>query len=92
MKDLVLARRNHFRQATKIKKGKTVKVQNIFVLENASGKNEFYASFMYEGKSYQKKNLTKQFNATTLKQAEEKLEDIKSKLRNGIDLDRKSVV
>jgi len=80
-----LARKNHFRQATKIKKGETVKVQNIFILENASGKNEFYASFMFEGKSYQKKNLTKQFNATTLKLAEEKFGDIKSMLRDGID-------
>ena len=55
--------------------------KNIVSLVDASGKKNYYANFMIDGKSYQKKNLTKNFNATTLKQAVEALEYIKSELR-----------
>jgi len=69
-----MARKNSF-QKTKYK--------NIVSLENASGKNEFYANFMLDGVSYQKKNLTKLFGSTTAKKASDMLEEIKSDIRNG---------
>lgn len=62
------------------------KFQNIYSLKNSAGKEEYYASFMLGGISYQKKNLTKRFpSATTAKKASEVLEEVKSNLRNGIN-------
>ena len=69
-----MARKNSF-QKTKYK--------NIVSLENANGKNEFFANFMLDGVSYQKKNLTKLFGSTTAKKASDMLEEIKSDIRNG---------
>jgi len=57
------------------------KYKNIISLKDASGKTHFYTNFMLDGVSYQKKNLTKLFNATTAKQASEVLEQVKSDLR-----------
>ena len=59
-----MARKNSF-QKTKYK--------NIVSLENANGKNEFFANFMLDGVSYQKKNLTKLFGSTTAKKASDML-------------------
>ncbi len=77
-----MARKNQLKIA-KDKKGNTVK--NIYTLVNASGKTEYFTSFMLNGVSYQKKNLTKNinYNATTIKQATEALESAKVDLRNG---------
>ena len=71
-----MARKNDF--------GKT-KYANIVSLKKANGKNDYYANFMLDGVSYQKKNLTKLFGVTTAKQAHDELEGIKSDLRKGID-------
>lgn len=57
------------------------KYPNIYSLETASGKKEFYATFKLNTKFHQKKNLTKMFNATTAKQASDALEHLKSELR-----------
>lgn len=77
-----MARKNKL-EIVKDRHGNNVK--NIYKLVNASGNTEYYANFMLNGKSYQKKNLTKQFGATTVKQAKEALEKIKSDLREGMD-------
>ncbi len=77
-----MARKNTL-EIAKDKYGNNVK--NIYTLINASGRVEYYANFMLNGKSYQKKNLTKMFNAKTIKKAEEALEDIKSDIRSGKD-------
>ena len=61
------------------------KYSNIFSLQKANGKNDYYANFMVDGVSYQKKNLTKLFDATTAKQAHDELEGIKADLRKGND-------
>ena len=71
-----MARKNSFQKT---------KYSNIVSLENASGKNEFFANFMLDGVSYQKKNLTKLFGSTTAKKASDKLEEIKSEIRKGKD-------
>ena len=67
-----MARINNFVKTSK---------KNIVSLVDASGKKNYYANFMINGKSYQKRNLTKMFNATTLRQAVEALEYYKSELR-----------
>jgi len=59
------------------------KYKNIFSLKNVAGRTEYYANFMLNGVSYQKKNFTKLFNCTTAKQASDTLEEVKSKIRNG---------
>ncbi|WP_457747982.1 hypothetical protein [Sulfurimonas sp.] len=58
-----MARKNKL-EIAKDKKGNNVK--NIYTLVNSSGKTEYFTSFMLDGKSYQKKNLTKNknYNAT----------------------------
>ena len=67
-----MARKNNFEKT---------KYKNIVSLKNAAGKTHYYANFMLDGISYQKKNLTKLFNATTPKQASDILEQVKSDLR-----------
>ncbi len=67
-----MARKNNFEKT---------KYKNIISLKDASGKTHFYTNFMLDGVSYQKKNLTKLFNATTAKQASDVLEQVKSDLR-----------
>ena len=71
-----MARINNFVKTSK---------KNIVSLVDASGKKSYYANFMIEGRIFQKKNLTKKFNATTLKQAVEALEYYKSELRQDKD-------
>ncbi len=72
----MMARKNNF---------KKTKYANVFSLEKPNGKKDYYVNFMLNGITYQKKNLTKLFDSTTAKQASEKLEEIKSELRNGKD-------
>jgi len=67
-----MARKNNFEKT---------KYKNIVSLIDAAGQINFYCNFMLDGVSYQKKNLTKLFNATTAKQASDVLEQIKSDLR-----------
>jgi len=67
-----MARKNNFEKT---------KYKNIVSLKDAAGKTQYYANFMLDGISYQKKNLTKLFNATTAKQASDILEQVKSDLR-----------
>ena len=67
-----MARKNNFEKT---------KYKNIISLKDAGGKTHFYANFMLDGVSYQKKNLTKLFNATTAKQASDVLEQVKSDIR-----------
>jgi len=67
-----MARKNNFEKT---------KYKNIISLKDAGGKTYFYANFMLDGVSYQKKNLTKLFNATTAKQASDVLEQVKSDIR-----------
>ncbi|EDZ61818.1 protein containing phage integrase catalytic core domain [Sulfurimonas gotlandica GD1] len=59
------------------------KYKNIYSLKKDNGKDEYYTTFMLKGITYQKKNLTAEFNATTAKQASETLEFIKSEIREG---------
>jgi hypothetical protein len=61
------------------------KYANIFSLDKPNGKKEYYANFMLNGITYQKKNLTKLYDSTTAKKASEKLEEIKSELGKGKD-------
>lgn len=70
-----MARKNDF---------KKTKYANIFTLKTASGENDSYANVMLDGIRYQKKNLTKDFNATTAKQANNELEGIKADFRKGL--------
>ena len=71
-----MARKNNFVKT---------KYANIFSLEKPNGKKDYYANFMLNGITYQKKNLTKLFDSKTAKKASEKLEEIKSELRKGKD-------
>ena len=71
-----MARKNNFEKT---------RYKNIVSLKDAGGKTYYYANFMLGGKSYQKKNLTKLYNATTAKQASDALEQIKSEIRQGQD-------
>ena len=59
------------------------KYKGISSLENADGSIHFYATFMFKGVLYQKKNLSKHWKVRTLTQARDKLDDIKSDLRAG---------
>ena len=68
-----MARKNEFHKEKYI---------GIMSLENADGSTHFYANFMLNGVSYQKKNLTKLRNAKTAAQARDELENIKSDLRD----------
>ena len=78
-----MARKNKLEQA-KDKSGKNIK--NIYTLINASGHTEYYTSFMLDGTSYQKKNLTKRYpTAITPTKAVAALESAKTDLRNGIN-------
>jgi len=67
-----MARKNNFVKT---------KYKNIVSLDDTGGRTNYYANFMLDGISYQKKNLTKLFNATTAKQASDVLEQVKSELR-----------
>jgi len=79
-----MARKNKL-EIAKDKKGNNVK--NIYTLVNSSGKTEYFTSFMLDGVSYQKKNLTKNknYNATTITQAIAALESARTDLRNDIN-------
>ncbi len=59
------------------------KYKGIYSLKQADGSTHYYANFMLEGVSYQKKNLTKLFNSTTEKQASDQLEELKADIRRG---------
>lgn len=87
-----MARKNEFEQIViehrdkKTKKIiKTEKVKNIVTLKCANDETHYYANFMVDGVSYQKKNLTKYFGSKTLRQAKEHLADAKSDIRKGIN-------
>ena len=75
-----MARKNKL-EIAKDKNGNNIK--NIYTLINASGHTEYYASFMLDGNSYQKKNLSKRYNAKTPTQAIAALESAKTDIRNG---------
>ena len=77
-----MARKNKL-EIAKDKNGNNIK--NIYTLINASGHTEYYASFMLDGNSYQKKNLSKRYNAKTPTQAIAALESAKTDIRNGIN-------
>jgi len=71
-----MARKNNFEKT---------KYRNIFSLKNANNRTEYYANFMLDGVSYQKKNFSKLFGCTTAKQASDRLEEVKTELRKGND-------
>ena len=71
-----MARKNNFEKT---------KYRNIFSLKNANDRAEYYANFMLDGVSYQKKNFSKLFGCTTAKQASDTLEEVKTELRKGND-------
>jgi integrase len=76
-----MARKNKL-EIAKDKHGNNIK--NIYTLINASGHTEYYTSFMLDGISYQKKNLTKRYpTATTPTKAIAALESAKSEIRDG---------
>lgn len=78
-----MARKNKLK-IVKDKHGNNIK--NIYFLVNAAGQTEYYASFMLDGVSYQKKNLTKRYpTATTPAKAIAALESAKTDIRNGIN-------
>ncbi len=69
----------------RVNKFEITKYKNIYSLKTSDNKMEFYTTFMLDGITYQKKNLTKLFDATTAKLASDELEGIKRDLRKGID-------
>jgi hypothetical protein len=71
-----MARKNNFEKT---------RYRNIFSLKNANDRAEYYANFMLDGISYQKKNFSKLFGCTTAKQASDVLEEVKTELRKGND-------
>jgi hypothetical protein len=78
-----MARKNKL-EIVKDKHGNNIK--NIYSLVNAAGQTEYYTSLMFNGVSYQKKNLTKRYpTATTPTKAIAALESAKTDLRNGIN-------
>jgi len=70
------------------RKNKLVKtgVANIYTLEMSDGKTNFIAKFIHNGERYAEKNLTKLFGVNSLPQADKKLNWIRIKLSEGVDV------
>jgi len=70
------------------RKNKLVKtnVQGIYTVETKDLDRHYVARFSYNGISYPQKNLTKLFNVRNLKEAKDKLNEIKYKLSQGLDI------
>lgn len=62
------------------------KYKGIYTTETSNGQIQYIARFTHDGTRYPQKNLSKLYGIKTLKQANDKLNEIKSDLSKGIDV------